>query len=191
MDFKELVREARSVRRFVEADRISAEILTDLVDTARICPSGANLQPLRYALVNEENICAQLFEHLAWAGALKDWPGPAEGERPAAYIVMLSAAEKASPATDIGIAAQVIQLAAKEKGLGCCMLGAIKRDKIHSLLEMSADLQVDLVLALGKPAETVMLEDMADNDCKYWRDGNDVHHVPKRSLEEIIIRPVK
>jgi len=126
-----------------------------------------------------------LFPHLRWAGALKDWPGPAEGERPTGYIIILS---EANPGHNVGIAAQTIQLAAAEAGYGVCMMGAINRDAIKAAFNIPDDINVHLVLAIGKPAETVVIEPMpADGNTAYWRSEDGVHHVPKRALEDVLV----
>jgi nitroreductase len=188
--FADLLRQARSFRRFDQTDPIPPQVLTDLVDLARLVPSGANAQPLRYRIVSDEAERAAVFPHTAWAGALRDWPGPAEGERPTGYIAICSAAGKPEPATDIGIAGQTIQLAATDLGYGACMLGAIERDMLHAALKLPEDLALRLLLALGRPAETVVLEDLAPGaSTAYWRDSDGVHHVPKRTLDEVLLRP--
>ena len=121
---------------------------------------------------------------------MRSWSGPAEGERPSAYIVILGDTEiSKSSGCDHGIAAQSIMLGATERGLGGCMIGSIKRDALRETLEIPERYEIQLVLALGKPAETVVLEDVGpDGDIKYYRDDEDVHHVPKRPLDELILR---
>lgn len=189
MTICELIGKNRSYRRFDESARISRAELEDLVGLARLCPSGANLQPLKYALIAAPEKCAALFPHLKWAGALKDWDGPAPGERPAAYIVILHDTRiSADPGVDHGIAAQSILLGATEKGYGGCMLGAIDRAAIAELIGLPPELKVLLMLALGKPAETVVIETAEPGGkTTYWRNTDSVHHVPKRPLCELII----
>lgn len=185
MGMTELVRQARSFRRFDGSKPITADVLRSLVDLARLTPCGGNQQPLRYRLVSVPDECASVFPHLAWAGALKDWPGPAPGERPTGYIVIVSAQDSS---TDVGIAAQTIQLAATEKGYGACMIGSIKRDNVKRTLAIPDPLAVRLVIALGIPAETVVLEEISPDDClDYYRTRDDVHHVPKLRLEDVLI----
>ncbi|HUW05640.1 MAG TPA: nitroreductase family protein [Williamwhitmania sp.] len=190
---KELVYRNRSYRRFFQQNPIAEETLLHLVDLARMSPSGRNLQPLKYAVVYDPEQNAQLFPFLAWAGYLNDWDGPIEGERPSAYIVMLEDSSIAEGfAHDQGIAAQSIMLGAVEAGLGGCILGSIKRKEIAELLHLPENLKPVLVLALGVPKEEVAVELLNNNgDVKYWRDGRQVHHVPKRSLEDIVVRYVK
>lgn len=184
---KDLVLKNRSYRRFYEDVVINRETLLELIDMARNTPSAANNQPIRYKIVNDPEGCAQLFPLIGWAGYLKEWPGPGEGERPSAYIVMASSVE-ANATIDEGIAGQTILLGAVEKGLGGCFLGNIRREQIAGIISLPEGLKIDYVIALGKPKETVVLEDIKDNDIKYYRDENAVHHVPKRTLEQVILK---
>ncbi len=186
---KDLVMRNRSYRRFYEDVPVSLETLRELVGLARLSASAANMQPLKYLLSCDRKKNAMIFEHLAWAGYLKAWPGPSEGERPSAYIVMLGDREIAKNVVyDHGIAAQSILLGAVEKGLGGCMIASVQREKLSAALGIPAGYDILLVLALGKPKETVVIEKMGpDGDVKYWRDGEGRHHVPKRSLDEIIV----
>ncbi|MGC9522316.1 MAG: nitroreductase family protein [Anaerolineae bacterium] len=186
---KDLIAKSRSYRRFDESVSIPMETLRELVELARLSPSASNRQPLKFVLVNDCEINAQIFPCLAWAGFLKDWGGPAEGERPSAYVVILGDTEiSKNPAVDEGIAAQSMMLGAAEKGFGGCMVGSIQRDRLRELLDIPERYEILLVLALGKPAETVVIDRVGeDGDIAYWRDQNDVHHVPKRTLDELIL----
>jgi nitroreductase len=185
----ELVKENRSCRRFYEDTAVAPETLKELVDLARMSASGANLQPLKYVLSCDPQKNAEIFSCLAWAGYLKDWPGPEEGERPAAYIVILGdTGISESAGCDHGIAAQTILLGAREKGLAGCMLGSIDRKALRSHLNLPSELKILLVLAIGKPKEKVVMDTIGPNDSiKYWRDSDAVHHVPKRKLGDIIV----
>ena len=155
---------------------------------ARLTPSAANLQPLKYIISCEERTNSLIFPCLKWAGYLNEWAGPSEGERPSAYILLLHDTN-ISPKIDCdhGIAAQTIMLGAIEAGLGGCMIGSVDKEQLRSRLKIATSLEIKLVLALGKPKEHVMLEVIEDNDVKYWRDKNKVHHVPKRPLDEILV----
>ena len=186
---KELVRGNRSYRRFHQEVQVCLEDLRELVDLGRLSASGANLQPLKYVLSYESERNAAIFETLGWAAYLKDWAGPEEGERPAAYIVVLGDTTiRKSFGVDPGIAAQSILLGAREKGLGGCILASIQRDALREALGIERHHEILLVLALGRPKETVVMDPVgADGDIKYWRDADGVHHVPKRPLDEIIV----
>ena len=185
----ELIRRNRSYRRFDQLHPIDDQTLRSLIDLARMSPSGANIQPLKYFLSHDAKTNALIFPHLAWAGYLKDWPGPGQGRRPSAYIIILCDTDiSKSPGCDHGIAAQSILLGAAERGLGGCMIGSIDRPALARDLKLDARYEIALVLALGKPAETVVLEDTGPNgSIKYYRDDNGVHHVPKRPLDDIIL----
>ncbi len=187
---KDLVRKSRSYRRFDQSYLIDRAALRELVDLARMSPSAANLQPLKYILSCEPTQNASIFNHLAWAGYLKDWPGPAEGQRPSAYIIILGDTGISKTfGCDHGIAAQSILLGAAERGLGGCMIGSIDRDALRKKLDIDDHLQILLVIALGRPAERVVLEDMTtQTGIEYYRDQQGIHHVPKRPLDQIIIK---
>ena len=183
---EDLIKKNRSYRRFYQSEPVSIETLRGLVNLTRFCASGSNLQPLRYKLVNDPAGCADVYRTLGWAGFLKDWGGPAEGERPSAYIVVAyDPALNKNPAADAGIAAQTILLGATEQGLGGCMLGNVKRSALKASLHIPYE--ISLVIALGKPKEKVVLEKMKNGDVKYWRDEAEVHHVPKRALDDILL----
>ncbi|MDX1708698.1 MAG: nitroreductase family protein [Desulfobacterales bacterium] len=185
----DLIKANRSCRRFYEEHVIDLETLETLVDLARLSASAANLQPLKYILTCRPALNAEIFRCLGWAAYLKDWPGPEPGERPAAYIAILGDSNISKDfGVDHGIAAQSILLGAREMGLAGCMLGSINRKDLRSLLDIPDHLKILLVLAVGKPKEEIVLEDVGpDGSIRYWRDDRSVHHVPKRSLSEIIV----
>lgn len=189
MMLKNLVRNNRSYRRFYQEVPIEKETLRGLVDLARLSASGANRQPLKYILSYTPERNALIFPHLAWAAYLTDWNGPVEGERPAAYILVLGdTAISQSFGIDPGIASQSIMLGVTELGLGGCFIESVQREALRSALEIDPRYKILHVLALGKPKETVVIEALgSDGDIKYWRDSEGVHHVPKRELEDLIV----
>ncbi len=190
---KELVTRNRSFRRFDQSSRISEAQLLSWVELGRLSASGANLQPLKYFISTDESQNALIFPTLAWAGYLKDWDGPSEGERPTAYIVILGDLEISKNfGVDHGIASQSILLGAAEEGYGGCMIASIKRDALREVLELDNQYEILLVLALGKPMESVKLAPIPpDGSIKYWRDEKGVHYVPKRTLNEIVLNRTK
>jgi nitroreductase len=188
---KDLILKNRSYRRFDANVAIGEDTLRDLVDLARLSNSAANLQPLKFILSCEPAKNAMIFEHLSWAGYLEDWPGPAPNERPVAYIIILGDTRIRDPIDcDHGIAAAGILLGAVEKGLGGCMIGSIARETLHRQLSLPDPLKILLVIALGKPAETVVLDstEATRGSIRYWRDEKGTHHVPKRPLSELILK---
>lgn len=186
---KDIVKKNRSYRRFDESRPIERKTLIELIDLARLSPSAANLQPLKYAISNAPDVNDKVFPTLAWAGYLKDWDGPSEGERPSAYIIILGdTAISKNVGCDHGIAAQSILLGAVEIGLGGCMIGSVDRDALRLSLAIPAGLEILLVLAIGVPVEKVVIEDAGlDGAIKYYRDADQIHHVPKRPIKDIVI----
>ncbi len=187
---EDLVLKNRSFRRFDSNVPIAAETLEKLIGLARICPSSRNQQALKFLPVSQARLCSQIFPLLSWAGYLKDWDGPVTGDRPTGYIVVLGdTGLGAKFDIDLGICAQTILLGAVELKLGGCMIGSIQKEKLRSLLSVPSHLEILLVIALGQPVEKVVIEPVKDGDIRYWRDETQTHHVPKRSLADIIQPP--
>ncbi|WP_294139886.1 nitroreductase family protein [uncultured Sanguibacteroides sp.] len=185
---KELLLKNRSYRRFYQEVRITPEELKSLVELTRYCASGRNAQPLKYRMVTDENECDRVFHTLAWAGYLTDWVGPEEGERPSAYLIqLLDTSIVENCLCDDGIQAQTILLGAVEKGYGGCIIKAFKNDSLRAILQLPDHLKIMYVIALGKPKETVVLEEMWGEDYKYWRESDGSHHVPKRAVQDLLV----
>lgn len=184
---KDLVLKNRSYRRFDGKTTVQVNILHELIGLARICPSSRNQQALKFIAVNQPELLDLVFPCLAWAGYLKDWDGPVAGEHPTACIIILGDTRLGAKFdTDLGICAQTILLGAVDKDLGGCMIGSINRESLRSVFQLPGYLEILLVIALGKPVETVVLETVKDDDIRYWRDNDQVHHVPKRELKDIL-----
>jgi len=185
MDAYEAILSRRSIRRFKQKS-ISLEILKKLVNAARLAPSAANLQPLEYFVVTEKKLLSKVFETLGWAGYIKPKWFPSEEERPTAYIVILiKDPGNKWYARDASLASENIVLAAEEESIGSCILCNVDRDKLQEYLKIPKNMSIDSVIALGNKAEKSVVEDFKDS-VKYWRDENEVLHVPKRKLEDII-----
>lgn len=186
---KDLIIRNRSYRRFDQSVKIPTKQIYEWIELVRYAASGRNLQPLKYIVCNNEKTNESIFSTLGWAGYLKQWEGPAEGEKPVAYIVVLHdkiISEKYY--CDDGIAMQNILLGAVSSGYGGCILGTFNKDKIRGLMDIPEKFEILWIIALGKPAETVIIEDMDDNHFEYWRDEEDNHRVPKRELKELIVK---
>jgi nitroreductase len=164
--------------------------LTDLVELARYTASGANNQPLKYIISSSREENDKIFSCLTWAAYLKEWKGPEPAEQPTGYIVILGDTTISNNFwCDHGIAAQTILLGARARGLAGCIFAAINIKKLKSLLAIDDHLEVKLVIALGKPVEKACIDDVGDDgDIRYFRDENQVHHVPKRKLEDLILK---
>jgi nitroreductase len=188
---RQLVAANRSYRRFDESVSIDRSLIRSWIELARLSPSGRNMQPLKYVICNDMKTNALIFESLAWAGYLKEWPGPKEGERPVAYLAVMKDKSLAENIfCDDGIAMQSILLGAVSSGFGGCIIGSFNKAKIRHILDLPDHLDILYVVALGKPAETVVTEDLEGEDIRYWRDSQSVHHVPKRTLDELIFREI-
>ncbi|NPA44779.1 MAG: nitroreductase family protein [Chlorobi bacterium] len=190
-----LIKQNRTYRRFYEDVKISETDLLSFIELARLSSSPRNRQSLKFYFSNKEDTNEKIFETLSWAGALPNWKAPQKGERPSAYIIILGdnsilpKVEKSYHEVASGIVAQSIMLGATEKGFGGCIIAAIKRKQLKECLELPEYLDVLLVLAIGKPKENVILTEMPeDGNYNYWRDEKQNHYVPKRSLEEIIVK---
>lgn len=186
----ELLRTNRSVRRFRQSERISSDDLRRIVDACRYCASGRNLQPLKYIIVNDPEACAEIFPLLKWAGYLTDWNGPEEGERPTAYAIqLLDTSLTTNPLCDEGLQIEALTLAACTLGINSCIIKSFNGPELRNILDLPDHLDPRYVIALGHPAETVVIEEMKDGDYKYWRTPDAIHHTPKRPLDEILICP--
>lgn len=179
----------RTIRKFT-TEAVSATVLEKLIDCARVAAYGANMQPLKFKIAAEKSLTNKMFACIKWAGYLSDG-APKDGERPPAYIAILgdtTLKPNKMFETEAGAAATTMMLAAVEEGLGTCWLGAIDRERLHKLLELPTHLQVVYLLAVGYPAQESHITDMQGGDVKYYLDEQGVLHVPKRSLDEILIK---
>jgi nitroreductase len=190
MDFAEIILKNRSYRKFNEKQYVPENVLEALVNYARLSASSGNIQGLKFYISSDPVQNNLIFSTLRWAYYLKDWKGPEEGERPSAYMILLGDKEiHKTIEVDVGIAAQSILLGAVSLGYGGCMIGSLDRVTLRKKLDIPDRFDIPLVIALGIPNETVRIETMGvEGEIEYWRDDSGVHHVPKRSLQELIIK---
>ncbi len=188
MNLNNLIKSNRSFRRFDQEVKIDRDQLLNFIELARLSASATNKQPLKFLVVDNDSGCSRVFPSLGWAGYLTDWDGPAEGEQPSAYIIILGDRSIATNYwVDHGIAAQSILLGATEAGFGGCMIASIDREKLGEEISLPENLEILLVLALGKPGEKVVIDQVSNDDIKYWRDKNGIHHVPKRDIKDLVL----
>ncbi len=191
-DVKTLIRQTRTFRRFASGKNLDDDIIRRLIDLARLGGSARNGQPFQFMVVVDRDISDRIFPHLGWAGYLSDWYGPAVDERPQGYILCFLNEDRLNVAPsdamiDLGIFTQNILLGATSLGLGGCRIGAFS-PKVAHLFVLPSQLSLKLIVALGKPGERVVLEKCrTQDDTRYWRDETQVHHVPKRHLEELLV----
>ncbi len=190
--FKELVFKNRSYRGFNEDRKICKEELVELVELARLCPSTMNIQALKYKLVYTESEVLKIRPELGWAKGLSHLNIPHEGKQPTGFIIICLDENISTGAVkmfrDVGIVAQTMLLGAVEKGLGGCMIGSFTPSKITKTLGLEDNLKPMLIVAFGVPAEEVVVVEVENGESiTYYRDDHDVHYVPKRKIEDIII----
>lgn len=181
----EKIKRRRTIRKYAK-EPVPNDVLVKCVDAARLSPSGMNRQPLKYIIVNDYKLLAEVFGTTSWAGYLPNY-GPTEEEMPRAYIIVLLDKEiRQNPGHDAGIAVMSISMVAYEEGLGSCILGAIDRPKLKKILNIPDSLDVILAVALGHPAENPIVDKVKNGDIKYWLDNSNVLHVPKRELKDLV-----
>lgn len=190
LDLKKLIDESRSHREFKSGEKVPRERLEEWILNASHCPAARNLQAIKYLIIDTAEGVAELLPLTYWAGSL-GIKLPPDGHEPTAFVVMCHdhslAPLKSIFYMDLGICAQTIMLSAANEGFGGCMIGSASADKVRTLLSLPENLEPALILALGVPEDKVVLTDTS-NGVKYYRDENNVHYVPKRSLDEIIIK---
>lgn len=175
----------RTIRRYTK-ESVPKDVLEKCVDAARLSPSGMNRQPLKYIIVDDKELLAEVFGTTSWARYLPDYE-PSEEEMPRAYIIVLLDKEiRKNCGHDAGIVVMSISMVAYEEGLGSCILGAIERAKLRRILDVPDNLEIVLAVALGYPAENPIVDKVKNGDIKYWLDNNNVLHVPKRELKDIV-----
>ena len=188
MNIYDLIKKNRSYRRFEQGVKIDREQLLGFVELARLSASASNRQPLKFMIVDDDKGCSRVFPFLGWAGYLKGWDGPADGEQPSAYIIILGDRNITTNYwVDHGIASQSILLGAAEAGLGGCIIASVDREKLREEISLHEHLEILLVLALGKPGEKVVIDPVKNNDIEYWRDNKGIHHVPKKDINDLIL----
>ena len=186
-----LLKSDRSVRRFDETKEIKKDTLLELVELTRFCASGRNLQPLRYKIISDKMECGNIFPLLGWAGYLTDWDGPQEGERPTAYLIQgLDTRLTNNCLCDDGIQLQAITLGITAKGLGACIIKSFNQKKLIEIVKLPEWFVPTYIIAIGVPKEEVVIENLDSNDAngiKYFRTQDKIHHVPKRTIDQLII----
>ncbi len=187
MNFHDLVLKNRSYRRYDESYPVDRALLLEWIDLARHTASARNAQPLKFFVSTDADTNQIIFDNISWAGYLENGR-PIQGERPSAYIVLCNDSTIAQQSQyDQGIVAQTILLSAIDADLGGCMFTSVKREEIQKSLNLPPNLEPQMVIAIGKPIETIVVTDVKDDSIRYYRDEKGIHFVPKRSLKDIVI----
>lgn len=186
MSVYNLILKRRTIRKFKQKS-ISEDLLKKMINAARLSPSGANLQPLEFIVINQMEMLENVFSTTRWAAYLSPKGTPQKGERPVAYVVVLiNRTIKANGGEhDCGAAIMNMILTALEQDVGSCWIGSIERDKLRTILSIPSNFDIDSILALGYPSEGPVVEEYKDS-VKYWKDDDGELHVPKRNIENLI-----
>lgn len=187
MNTYDLILKRRTIRKF-EQKAVTKEMLEKYINAARLAPSAANRQPLKYVAVQSSEMVTKVFEQVKWAGYLAPDYNPKENERPTAFIAVCvdNNISKAGYEMDIGAAVENLILTALEDGVGTCWMGAIDRVKITEILNLPDNLTLSCVVALGFSAESPKDVEIKEDVVKYYLD-NGTLCVPKRKLDEVLI----
>ena len=188
----DILKNTRSIRLFDFNIKIPPQILKESIKSSIFAPSIYNLQPLKYRIISDAITCNKIFDILSWGKRLKDWEGPKEHEQPPAYIVVLNDNNIIKDYNmvwlDVGSSTQIIRMVLTQKGYGSCLLGSFDQEKLNEILKISENLTPMIIIAVGKSIEKCIIENICIcNSTAYYNDSKGIHHVPKRSLSEILI----
>lgn len=189
MDIYNFIKSRRTIRKFTQ-EPLTQEQLKKYVDAARVAPSAANLQPLKYIVVQSSEMAEKMFPLVKWAGYLAPVYNPKEGERPTAYVVVCgdTTIRKDGYDMDVGAAVENMMLCALEDNVGACWMLSIDRNKIRELLNIDEHLAVSCVVAMGYLAERPKEAEVEEGDIKYYLDETDTLCVPKYTMDEVVIK---
>lgn len=188
MDINNLISSRRTIRKFKQTP-VSNECLNKYVQAARLAPSAGNVQSLKYIIVSDEQMRDNVFSTLKWAGYLAPEYNPDKNHRPMAYIIVCNDTniEKKGYDMDVGAAVENMILSAWDDGVGTCWIGSVNRPVLKKYLDLTDNIYISCVLALGYPDEEpkeVKLSE--DGSIKYYLE-NGTLCVPKRDIDDIII----
>ncbi len=187
MNAMELLTTRRTYRRFAQK-AVPQDVVNDIVEAVRLSSCGANRQAVRLVMVQSPAMVAKVQPLVRWAAYLPPEQGtPKADELPTLYAAVLQ--DTSIPgdlATDTGIALANMTLAAWDKGVGSCIMGAINKPALTELLGIQAPQQLAFMVAFGYPTHKAHIVPMTGETCvKYYLDDARDYCVPKRSAEEI------
>ena len=184
MEIFEIIKRRRTIRSFTDKP-IEKEKLDIMIEGARLAPSGANLQPIKYIVVNSKEYCDKLFPLTKWAGYTAPLGVPTAKDAPTAYIIVLIDEDiRKDGNNDAAYAGENIVLLAESMGIGSCIIGSVDREEAVKVFDIPENLKIHTVIALGYPNQKSSVFDMEDS-VKYYLDENNDFHVPKRKKEDI------
>ena len=177
----------RTYRRFAQK-AVPQDVVEDIIEAVRLSSCGANRQAVRLVVVNKPEDVASVQPLVKWAAYLPPEQGtPKADELPTLYVAVVQ--DTAIPGdlnTDTGIALANMTLAAWDKGVGSCIMGAINKPALTELLHIEEPEQLAFMVAFGYPTHEARIVPLTgETGVKYYLDGQKDYCVPKRSAEEI------
>ena len=144
MEFDELIKKRQSIRKYKDTP-VPKELIIEILEAARIAPSGGNRQPWHFIVVQDKETIKKLAGRQEWAST--------------APVMILGLVDKRQQASyyynDMGIAFQHIILKATDLGLGTCWMGMMRRNQeTKQLLDIPDELEVIIQTPVGYPDET-------------------------------------
>lgn len=145
MSLLDLILSRRSIRKY-EKKEIPEKVLNQIFEAGRNAPSAANKQPIRFIILEEQEIKKKLSG--TFSRFLKDSP-----------VVIVGCADVKALLTgkwaviDSTIAMQNMVIAAWALGVGSCWIGSFNEKKVKELLKIPERWKVVALITLGYPAE--------------------------------------
>lgn len=189
MELMELLAARRTYRRF-EQKEIPAAVVEEILQAARLASSAANRQPLGYVVVRGQDKVNEVFKLTKWAAYLPPEQGqPKDQEKPALFVAVIENLNISKDCgTDAGLAIGNMTLAAWNRGVGSCIIGACNKPQLSQMFGLSPCQKLHTVVAFGYPSHTSRTVDIGpDGDVKYYLDEKRDYVVPKRKLEDIVV----
>jgi len=185
----ETIKNRRTIRKFSQKP-LSDEMLIKYIDAARLAPSAANKQPLKYKIANSKELVEEILKNVKWASYIAPEGNPEKGEEPTAFIAVLADMKirETGYEADMGAAVENIILTACEDGVGACWMGAINYNEIKKILKLPENLKLLCVIALGYKGESPKECPIENGNIEYFKDSTGTLNIPKRSLDDIIIK---
>ena len=149
MEFIDVISKRRSIRKY-KSDPVSKGDIEYIVEAARLAPSWANSQCFKFIVVTDPKVKAEL------AKAGNGWIAKAP-------VIVTACADPSRPGTkgdqeyymlDVGIAMEHLILAAADRGLGTCWIGAFDEDTAKKALGVPDNIRVVASTPLGYPDES-------------------------------------
>lgn len=184
----ELLKTRRTYRRFKQRE-VAQDIVDEILLAARYASSAANRQPLSYLVIAEREKVAEVFGYTRWAGALPPEQGqPKENERPVLFIAVVKNLDiNKNCDTDAGLAISNMTLAAWNRGVGSCIIGACDKPALSKLFGLTENQELHTVVAFGYPSHASHIVDVENPaEVKYYLNEERDYMVPKRKLEDVV-----